>query len=616
MSSSSSAVLRFVPFASAPKLGFWQEVGRRKLEEWGLDERPKKVVGQWGVGCVAGLPPRLELTRSAFSDVVEEGAFAARGTVVTVNTLEELKRADKGALLGGCEDFVAIVFADMKKNRYVYWFGFRGEVLDPPARRVASGKLSEIVDAVPKVEFCAARVENGKIASTTEKLEDATEGALFCIADPATGEDPGWPARNYVAAIARRFKRFRLALWREGGVGGIWIDVEIPEQKRKAPPTGWEPNAHGRMGPRAVDLAPLTDPNELAAAARSLNLHLMRWRLLPDLDVAALARTKCLLLGAGTLGCNVARCLAGWGVRHLTFVDNGTVSYSNPARQPLYTVADCSKRALKATAAAAAMDQIAPGTAAEPTHYEGHVLTIPMPGHALHDDAETDFDVLRRLVSEHDAIFVLTDTREARWLPTVLGTAAPNKPTILNVALGLDTYVVLRHGAGSSLGCYFCNDVSAPGNSTINRTLDQQCTVSRPGLAPLASALAVELLVALLHHPLRHAAPPDKAGDLSRPPDHPLGILPHSIRGFLTHFSSVLPATRAFPNCTACSDPILDRFRQHDQSAFDFLAKVANDPALLEQTAGLADLATDIDPDTFLLEDDDDDDDDDDPSSL
>ena len=37
--------------------------------------------------------------------------------------------------------------------------------------------------------------------------------------------------------------------------------------------------------------------------------------------------------------------------------------------------------------------------------------------------------------------------------------------------------------------------------STINRSMDEQCTVTRPGLAPIAAAMAVELAVGLLHHP-------------------------------------------------------------------------------------------------------------------
>ncbi len=67
----------------------------------------------------------------------------------------------------------------------------------------------------------------------------------------------------------------------------------------------------------------------------------MRWRLLPSLDLEQISSTRCLLLGSGTLGCNVARCLLGWGVRTITLVDNGTVSYSNPVRQSLFAFKVC-----------------------------------------------------------------------------------------------------------------------------------------------------------------------------------------------------------------------------------------------------------------------------------
>ena len=60
-----------------------------------------------------------------------------------------------------------------------------------------------------------------------------------------------------------------------------------------------------------------------------------------SVNCGRLARTKVLLVGAGTLGCNVARSLMAWGFRHLTFVDNGKVSFSNPTRQWLFDFADC-----------------------------------------------------------------------------------------------------------------------------------------------------------------------------------------------------------------------------------------------------------------------------------
>lgn len=47
--------------------------------------------------------------------------------------------------------------------------------------------------------------------------------------------------------------------------------------------------------------------SRLADQAVDLNLKLIKWRISPGLDLDIVKRTKCLLLGAGTLGSYVAR---------------------------------------------------------------------------------------------------------------------------------------------------------------------------------------------------------------------------------------------------------------------------------------------------------------------
>lgn len=136
-----------------------------------------------------------------------------------------------------------------------------------------------------------------------------------------------------------------------------------------------------------------------------------------------IASTKVLLLGAGTLGCNVARALLGWGVKTITLADNSKVSYSNPVRQSLFNFEDCLDGGKhKAEAAAESLKRIYPNINAK-----GIRLSIPMPGHFVSDQIaeETRKDVLLldSLISEHDCVFLLMDTRESRWLPTVIGQA-------------------------------------------------------------------------------------------------------------------------------------------------------------------------------------------------
>jgi len=318
---------------------------------------------------------------------------------------------------------------------------------------------------------------------------------------------------------------------------------------------------------------------------------------MPSLDLDQISGTKCLLFGAGTLGCNVARSLMSWGVQQITFIDNGSVSFSNPVRQSLFNFENCLNGGEhKATAAAKALQLILPTMQAQ-----GKVLTVPMPGHSVPDtlipQVRETIEELDQLVEEADFVFQLTDSREARWLPTVL-CAAKNKPCI-NAALGFDTFLVMRHGCspleeiqegGKRLGCYFCNDITGPSDSLRNRTLDQQCTVTRPGVSLLASSMAVELLVLLLQHPLGTQAPADVNPDIGRSTSTPLGLVPHQIRGFLSHFQNVLAEGYAYERCTACSDVIVKAYQERGA---DLVLDVMKNPSLLEDMTGLTEILQD-----------------------
>lgn len=97
------------------------------------------------------------------------------------------------------------------------------------------------------------------------------------------------------------------------------------------------------------------------------------------------------------------------------------MGYSNPVRQSLYTHADAvSGNRMKATTAAERLLEINPSAVTE-----GHVLQIPMPGHTIGESlrvqTEQNLQLIEEKVRSHDVIFLLTDSRESRWLPTLLG---------------------------------------------------------------------------------------------------------------------------------------------------------------------------------------------------
>ncbi len=341
---------------------------------------------------------------------------------------------------------------------------------------------------------------------------------------------------------------------------------------------GWVKNEGSVV--HSTQLAQWLDPAAIASSAVDLNIKLIKWRLVPELVPENIQGLKFLMLGSGTLGCSIARNLLGWGVRHITFLDSGVVNYSNPVRQSLFTHSDAKLKRPKAVAAAERARDVMPDLQGDVVELE-----IPMPGHP-HSYKQENVDRLKQLIAEHDVVCMLTDSRESRWLPSLLVAEATmdskgkgkTGPLAVTVALGFDSFVVMTHSCGSAKrACYFCNDVSAPTDSIKERTLDKQCTVVRPGVSGWSAAVAVELVASLSQHPDRWEAKP-KAGESI------LGEVPDQIRGYLSNYRLAPMETEPFAHCVCCSQSIMETYRRDGN---DFLKRVMENNSILEEVSGL-----------------------------
>ena len=126
-----------------------------------------------------------------------------------------------------------------------------------------------------------------------------------------------------------------------------------------------------------------------------------------------------------------------------------------------------------------------------------------------------------------------------------------------------------------------------------DQTLDQQCTVTRPGVAAIASALLVEMLTSLLQHPLKNAAPapslPKTPGDVPErdPPTHPLGLVPHQIRGYVSNFQNLTIRGQSYDCCSACSPKVLKAYREDE---WGFLKRALQEKDYVAELSGLAEV--------------------------
>ncbi|KAM3726433.1 Ubiquitin-like modifier-activating enzyme ATG7 [Dirofilaria immitis] len=638
--------VKFVSFTTFVDPLFWDELGMRKLNDWKLDEQPHSITATYcnqdpGTSCT-----RLSISFDAFLIKSEwnRNVVPVNGSVLAVNTHETFKNLDRKQILCSTAQkvkrciesldwlqkpsllntFYLTVYPDLKKYTFRYWNCIPA-LLYPQAVKMLSDPTQLSAELATLIQVFIALHHNepfllvGKTPTPLSSILSSnfvwSSDIHVVYADPSTlTAFPGWPLRNLLAAIAyvrKDLQNAKFVCYRSGCVPSVIMHLgwETGGNLSTAA-VGWE-RMKGSLSPAFIDLRDSLDPLKLMEFSTELNLRLIRWRLVPNINLQRFANSKCLILGAGTLGCNVARSLLGWGVKNFTFVDNARISYSNVVRQSLFGFDDAANGGkLKAVTAAEGLRKINPLINAE-----GVCMKIPMPGHSVSGQEEKEVEravkYLEDLIKNHDVTFLLLDSREARWLPTLITTF--HCKLAISVALGFDCFVVIRHGVsndeisedseqsqsdfnivpGSQLGCYFCSDVTAPGNSSVDRTIDQQCTVSRAGISLAASGAAVELFAAVVQHP-KMGASPARLGENDESTTV-LGATPHQIRSFLSRFTQMTPAVKRFERCIACGAAVQAAYRS---DGFQFLLKVFNSPVYLELVSGLDQLqasATEMD---------------------
>ena len=93
-------------------------------------------------------------------------------------------------------------------------------------------------------------------------------------------------------------------------------------------------------------------------------------------------------------------------------------------------------------------------------------------------------------------------------------------------------------------------------------------------------------MVSVLQHKDKGLAPAP-ATSRAESGDHPLGLVPHQIRGFLSSFQNVVIKGRSYDCCSACSDNIVSAYKQ---DGWNFVERALNETGYIEELSGLAEV--------------------------
>ena len=155
------AMLKFATFTSDIELPFYTSLASHKINHDKLDDSARRLLGLYEIRSNDSPETscRLQVHGNALTnDAVPAGFCRAEGMIKNVNTIEDYRSLDKGAILSqaartiwdaindgtiySCPSllasFTAICFADLKKYKFTYLFAFPALHSDPPSRLIPS----------------------------------------------------------------------------------------------------------------------------------------------------------------------------------------------------------------------------------------------------------------------------------------------------------------------------------------------------------------------------------------------------------------------------------------------------------------------------------------------
>lgn len=89
--------------------------------------------------------------------------------------------------------------------------------------------------------------------------------------------------------------------------------------------------------------------------------------------------------------------------------------------------------------------------------------------------------------------------------------------------------------------------------------------------------------MSILQHPEGASAPAPLTRNDERG-DHPLGLVPHQIRGFLSTFENITVTGKSYTCCSACSEKVT---RAYEDQGWDFVRNALNESGYVEELSGL-----------------------------